>query len=173
MPKQSARSFSPEVVSISAARLRADRLCPRDQHSVAAHDDREGRHSLYRQPQRRACSVATIASRMPLIDDRTFVVVVVAARRDRHQGLPCAQGHARHSTRYRGEEFGRTLEPNSRLWAMRGLASKTFNAALSADAPAIKRRQADYAAEVSRRRTRGARRAERLSSDEVPVSRRG
>lgn len=69
------------------------------------------------------------------------------------------------------EEFGRTLEPELALWGDARLGIEDLHAALSADAPAIKTRQADYAAEVSRRMdTWRASVAERLSSDEVPVS---
>jgi acetolactate synthase-1/2/3 large subunit len=69
------------------------------------------------------------------------------------------------------EEFGRTLEPELALWGDARLGIEDLHAALSADAPAIKRRQADYAAEVSRRMdTWRTSVADRLSSDEVPVS---
>jgi acetolactate synthase-1/2/3 large subunit len=69
------------------------------------------------------------------------------------------------------EEFGRTLEPELALWGDARLGIEDLHAALSAEAPVIQRRQADYAAEVSRRMdTWRASVAERLSSDEVPVS---
>lgn len=69
------------------------------------------------------------------------------------------------------EEFGRTLEPEIALWGDVDLGLKDLRAALSADAAGIKARQADYAADVAARMQvwrDGV--AERLESDEVPVS---
>lgn len=69
------------------------------------------------------------------------------------------------------EEFGRTLEPEIALWGDVDLGLKDLRTALSADAAKIKARQADYAADVSARMKvwrEGV--AERLESDEVPVS---
>ncbi len=69
------------------------------------------------------------------------------------------------------EEFGRTLEPEIALWGDVDLGLKDLRAALSADAATIAARQADYAADVAARMQvwrEGV--AERLESDEVPVS---
>lgn len=69
------------------------------------------------------------------------------------------------------EEFGRTLEPEIALWGDVDLGLKDLRAALSADAAGIKARQADYAADLAARmQVWRAGVAERLESDEVPVS---
>ena len=69
------------------------------------------------------------------------------------------------------EEFGRTLEPEIALWGDVDLGLKDLRAALAADAAKIASRQASYAADVAARMQvwrDGV--AERLESDEVPVS---
>lgn len=69
------------------------------------------------------------------------------------------------------EEFGRTLEPEIALWGDVDLGLKDLRAALSGDAAKIKARQADYAADVvARMKAWRDGVAERLESDEVPVS---
>jgi acetolactate synthase-1/2/3 large subunit len=69
------------------------------------------------------------------------------------------------------EEFGRTVEPEIALWGDVDLGLKDLHEALAADAAKIAARQADYAADVAARMAvwrDGV--AERLTSDEVPVS---
>ncbi len=69
------------------------------------------------------------------------------------------------------EEFGRTREPEVALWGDAREGVRELAAALAADAPAIRARQADYAGDVVRRMAdwresvRG-----RLESDETPVA---
>jgi len=69
------------------------------------------------------------------------------------------------------EEFGRTREPEVALWGDAREGIRDLMTAVSADAPAIRSRLADYAADVARRMQawrEGVR--ERLESNETPVA---
>jgi acetolactate synthase I/II/III large subunit len=69
------------------------------------------------------------------------------------------------------EEFGRTLEPELALWGDARLGLEDLQAALAGRAASIKQRLTPYAAEIASRMIKWRQDvAERLHSDEVPVS---